>query len=198
MRRNEKKRKITVSKRRRISQCVLPVVTACAGVPGVADAFTYTTANTFDLSPTNISGYSQSILESVAGGQQAGIAVKSPALHAMIWSSTSNTAVDLNPTNLSFANSAILSTNGVQQVGYGYAGSTDSHALLWSGTSTALDLNPINLSGFSYSRATALNGNQQVGFGFGTATGGTNIYHALLWSGAANTAVDLNPVNLTG
>jgi PEP-CTERM motif len=56
---------------------------------------------------------------------------------------------------------------------------------LASGAS-AVDLNP---PGFNFSAAQGTNGTQQVGTGSGPATG--NVYHALLWTGSAASAIDL-------
>ncbi len=67
------------------------------------------------------------------------------------------------------------------------------HALLWNATGVT-DLNPTNLSGFNNSLAYASNGIQQVGYGYGIGT--QNISNALLWTGTANSAVDLNPNKL--
>jgi hypothetical protein len=51
-----------------------------------------------------------------------------------------------------------------------------------------VDLNP---AGYTYSGANDTNGIQQVGSGKGSATGGRR--HALLWSGTAESFVDLHP-----
>jgi len=57
---------------------------------------------------------------------------------------------------------------------------------------TAVILHP---SGFDWSEAYGISDGQQVGAGAGTATGGSS--HALLWSGTADSYVDLNPSSLT-
>jgi hypothetical protein len=62
------------------------------------------------------------------------------------------------------------------------------HALLWA-SATPVDINPTNQGNISDSEANSTDGTQQVGYQSGTATGG-NI-HAVLWSGSANTAIDL-------
>src|SRR5207253_927827 len=51
-------------------------------------------------------------------------------------------------------------------------------------------------AGCNGSLAYAAKGGRQVGEGDSTATGGAT--HALLWSGNAGSAIDLNPTNLTG
>jgi hypothetical protein len=59
----------------------------------------------------------------------------------------------------------------------------------WSVTYTATILNP---PGFDYDAyLTGISGSQQVGFASGAAISGFN--HAILWSGTAGSAVDLNP-----
>ena len=50
--------------------------------------------------------------------------------------------------------------------------------------------------GFGGSGAVGTDGIHQVGSGSGSGTGGHG--HALLWSGTAASAIDLNPTNLTG
>jgi hypothetical protein len=51
----------------------------------------------------------------------------------------------------------------------------------------------LNPSGFDYSYASGVDGGQQVGNGYGPSTGGEYKYHALIWSGTAESYVDLNP-----
>ena len=58
------------------------------------------------------------------------------------------------------------------------------------------DLNPFLLGTNSGSVATGAFSSQQVGYGGGGNTGGN--YHALLWTGTAASAVDLNPDALLG
>ena len=52
-------------------------------------------------------------------------------------------------------------------------------------------------SGFSGTAAHAVAGNQQVGDGVGDDAYGNSFYHALLWNGTANSAVDLNPMRFS-
>ena len=142
------------------------------------------------------SGYQNLVVITIVSGQAVGAGdPTSNVSHALLWSADGSVA-DLNPTNLTgYTFSEAVGTDGTHQVGYGAIGGSNSHALLWSGTAdSAVDLDPTNLTGYSYCQATAISGNQQVGNG---ATYDTLIHenetHALLWSGAANTAVDLNP-----
>jgi autotransporter-associated beta strand protein len=87
-----------------------------------------------------------------------------------------------------WGSSSAVSAEG-QSVNTGIDSSGVSHALLWT-TTGVVDLNP---SGYS-SRAVATNGTQQVGVDYDTGTG--NNLHAMLWTGTAASAVDLNPTNL--
>lgn len=75
--------------------------------------------------------------------------------------------------------------------GYGNDGGND-HALLWNSSGGATDLNPT--AGITTSFVNGVGGTQQVGYGNGTATGSDD--HAMLWTGTANSAVDLNPTSL--
>ncbi|HEY1687072.1 MAG TPA: dockerin type I repeat-containing protein [Tepidisphaeraceae bacterium] len=104
------------------------------------------------------------------------------------------------------ADTFLVSTGYSGTQAYGIAGTqivgtqivSGGQALLWTDTSSAVVLTPTNLSGFSGSDAYATNGAHQVGDGTGTAAGGSGGTHAMLWSGASSTAVDLNPTNLSG
>ena len=71
--------------------------------------------------------------------------------------------------------------------------------MLWNGLAAApIDLNPTDL-GFQSSEAIGTNGTQQVGYGnIGLPGGNVGPTHALLWSGSADSAVDLNPTNILG
>ena len=159
-----------------------------------------------DLNPTNLSGITESIAYGTNGTQQVGNGWDSSYNErALLWSSTADSAVDLSPTNLSgFIDTYAMGTNGTQQVGSGlgnFSGTSTGHALLWSGTAaSAVDLHPTNLTWFFQSTAVAISGTQQVGNGSNglCSPGSSTVTHALLWSGTANSAVDLQPTNLTG
>ena len=145
------------------------------------------TYTAFDLSPTNLSGFTSSGAGGSFGGQQIGFGSTGTAAHALLWSGSAASTVDLHPAG--FVNSYGAAVAGGQQVGYAnLAGDTGTyHALLWSGSaSSAIDLNP---AGFTYSQASGISGGQQAGYG-NPVTGWP---HALLWSGSAAGAVDLNP-----
>jgi hypothetical protein len=99
--------------------------------------------------------------------------------------------VDIHPAGV-FRESAAYGIAGDQIIGYGITGIT-IHALLWT-TAGVVDLNP---SGFVGSSGTATDGSQQVGYGapngfigLGAAAYGN---HAMLWSGTAESVVDLHP-----
>ncbi|MGD0770937.1 MAG: hypothetical protein ABSB42_22365 [Tepidisphaeraceae bacterium] len=158
-----------------------------------------------DLNPINLGGITASKALGTNGNQQVGYGAGSGTgnnSHALLWSGTAGSAVDLNPTDLGgITGSAAFGTNGTQQVGYGYGSGTGNsdHALLWSGSAgSAVDLNPTNLNGITTSVAWGTNGAQQVGYGLGYISGTGDFSHALLWSGTAGSAVDLNPTDFSG
>jgi hypothetical protein len=113
--------------------------------------------------------------------------------HALLWNSLTANPIDLNPTNL--IDSYAFGASGTQQVGHGF-GSNFEHALLWTGSAaSAVDLHPTNLP-ITFSTAAATDGQHQVGQGWGLDPAGNRDWahgHALLWSGSATSAVDLNP-----
>jgi hypothetical protein len=169
------------------------------------------TANSaVDLHPTNLSGFDNSFAYGTDGSQQVGSGGGGSGLgglyHALLWSGTAGTAVDLHPTKLGgFLDSTAYATRSGQQVGDGQGelnGNSYVHALLWNGTpESAVDLNPTNINGFVFgdSHAYGTNGIQQVGIGGGVETAtGDLVEHALLWSGTADSAVDLNLLLPTG
>ena len=111
---------------------------------------------------------------------------------------TSYQAVDLNPAELT--ESWACGVGGGQQVGYGCYGLASSYsvrAMLWTGSAdSAVDLNPY---GFTWSGVEDTDGVQQAGWGrVYYMVGGrrpylVNYVHAVLWTGSAASAVDLNP-----
>lgn len=140
-----------------------------------------------DLNPV---GFGTSSAGAVYNGWQVGNGTPtgSQANHALLWHG-SNVAIDLHPTG--FINSAAFGTDGVHQVGDGTPDTPDlePHALLWNGTNVATDLHPV---GYTNSFAQAVSGNQQVGSAFHNTTS-DSIGHAMLWTGSAASAIDLNP-----
>jgi hypothetical protein len=167
--------------------------------------WTGTGASAVDLTPN---GFSTSIADGISGTQQVGSGVigtgSNAQQHALLWTGSAETAVDLEPTSLTgFYGSVAYGIGGGQEVGEGelQIGSNYlSHALLWKGTAeSAVDLDP-SLAGFSTNNsfAYATNGSQQVGYYAYTSPELATSDHAMLWSDTAESAVDLNPTNLTG
>ncbi len=151
-----------------------------------------------DLNPP---GLTRSFGTAASGGKQAGyaFAAGSSNFHAQLWAGTPGSAIDLNPAN--FTVSYAFALAGGSEVGYGYGTATTNnyHALLWTGTAaSAVDLNPTNISGITSSIAEGVSGNTQVGYSIVTGGGTGSNGHALLWTGTAASAVDLNPTNVTG
>lgn len=151
-------------------------------------------------------GASSSSVAVTDGSQQVG-ASTFQSLHATLWSGSSASAIDLHPANL---NGILYSAAGglcpSQQVGFGQfvggpsPGGTMPHALLWSGSAaSAVDLHPASVANVVGSTATATDGVHQVGqVWYGQYLSGQfagDIIHAAVWSGTADTMVDLNPKN---
>lgn len=162
---------------------------ACGGGNGTysvirAYLWTGTAASGIDLTPFNL-GYEAGRAWGTDGTQQVGFgydqvgpsAFSGP--YAVVWSGTYQSAVSLNPSGS--ASSEAKAVAGGQQVGYAFSG----RAMLWRGTAASgVSLHP---AGFTSSQASATNGVQQAGFG---SVGGHS--HALVWSGTAESVVDLN------
>jgi hypothetical protein len=143
--------------------------------------------------------YAQAVATS--GGVQVGWGGTDQFVHALKWTGSANSIVDIHPGGV-FRESAAFGIAGDQIIGYGisvnYIPSPYIHALLWTGAAP-VDLNP---PGFGGSVGLATDGHRQVGYGAPTgSTGGTGISaavggnHALLWSGTAESAIDLHPVS---
>jgi hypothetical protein len=175
--------------------------------------------NPINLNPSNLLGpssVSTSFALGTGGGMQVGYingGGTAFADNAAIWTSNSaGSAADIHPLSGAFITSYAYSTYGgtlatSQQIGEGAiaTGSNPVHAILWNqgDPNQANDLNPTNLSGYTTSNGRGIKGNYAVGMARGSVpTGGNN--HAMLWTGGAtpatdaNTAVDLNPTNLSG
>jgi hypothetical protein len=109
-------------------------------------------------------------------------------LHAGLWSRTSASFKRLHSTthNLTQARG----TDGTRVVGAGQNRNDHSvNALLWNSVSSmAINIRP---SMSTFSSAASISGNQQCGSFIGPQTGGAS--HAVLWTGTAASAVDLNP-----
>jgi hypothetical protein len=103
---------------------------------------------------------------------------------------------DLNTDDpsIAFGGQVVGESNGGPNV------SPISNALIWTiPGGGVINLHPASLVGFDTSVAIATDGAQQVGAGGGRSFLGTGGFsHALLWSGSANSAIDLRPTNLPG
>lgn len=149
-----------------------------------------TAASAVDLHPAQFPGFQASTAYGTDGTRQVGEAQN----HAMLWSGSAASAVDLHPSG--FSNSIAFDVSGTQQVGIGYNLSTSKfNALLWTGSAASMvNLNP---AGYSESYVSSTNGSKQVGHGFDSAA--TNNPSALVWSGTADSVIDLGemlPSNL--
>jgi uncharacterized membrane protein len=111
----------------------------------------------------------------------------SPTQHAMLWSGSRLTAVDLTPSGVTGAYA--YGVGSTYQVGCGaVAPIVASHALLWQGTPASLrDLNP---AGFADSCARAVRSGVEVGYGHNAS----RILNALVWTGTAASAFDLQSI----
>lgn len=153
-------------------------------------------ASAVDLHPP---GFATTLAYGTDGARQVGYGrVEGGRYYALLWEGSAATAVNLHPINLAgLSDSVAFGVGGGQQVGYGQGpgpaptGAT-AHALLWAGTADAVDLHPTGLlGGFTGSVAYGTNGSRQVGYGqVGPVLDG--VRHALVWEGAAASAVDLH------
>jgi hypothetical protein len=138
----------------------------------------------------------------VGGGQQVGSAND----HAALWLGSAGTLVDLNPSQ--WTQSVANGVGGGRQVGAATrlvpcttkkgkctgGNKTETHPFMWSGTAaSAVDLTPFAI-GLAAGRALGTDGAQQVGYGLQVVSiNAFNGPFAVLWSGSADTAVNLNP-----
>lgn len=123
-----------------------------------------------------------------AGGLQVGYSTVNYRAVATVWQGSMSSTVSVSPWS---HQSEIWGTDGTQLVGVGYAyGDADyGAAFLWNGvTSSVVNLQGLN---FAHSRAYGVHNGRQVGVAAGSRTGGAN--HAIIWSGAADSYVDLHP-----
>ncbi len=116
---------------------------------------------------------------------------------AAVWSGTASSVIIL-PSSGNLSESQALGVSGSQIVGY-----VNTSAALWTNTSS----NPVLLNpaqgGFSGSFALGTDGIHQVGLGSvpqlqgGLGAPGGSVREALLWSGTASSAVNLQPSGFT-
>nr|MDQ2985503.1 hypothetical protein [Armatimonadota bacterium] len=185
-----------------------------------AARWTGTAASVVDLHPA---GYHTSVAWGAHNGQQVGSARNQPNDHAVMWTGTAASAVILHPPSHNY--SQAYGTNGVMQVGYSgtLPGGGDARACRWSGTpasweslhpveataswAAACDENQIvgavdgaawifgepdvNLTPTTGGHASGVHSGQQVGV---AVVGGEG--HASLWTGSAESWVDLHPQGL--
>ena len=112
----------------------------------------------------------------------------------MLWNGNS-AATDLHPLGYTF--SRVMGLKSGEQVGYASTlaypygdypngAHTTSKALRWNGTAASVvSLHPL---GYDAAEALATNSVQQGGWGYRAIDGRT---HAMLWSGTAESAIDL-------
>ena len=93
-----------------------------------------------DLHPTNLSGFSESFAFGTDGTRQVGMAGGDVSFyggsntHAILWSSTPDSAIDLHPTKLpGFGTSKAVAISGMQQVGSGSGSGTGGKEHAWFG-----------------------------------------------------------------
>jgi hypothetical protein len=157
--------------------------------------WTGTAGSAVDLSPTGLGSPSDSLAVGVYGGQEVGgYSTLTTPIHAVLWTGTAASAVDLHPLDPTLKYSDAIATSGSQQVGVARANGLNPEAFLWYGAAaSAVNLNPTTLAGINASIADATNGIEQAGYGFdGSAS--VNDDQALVWSGSANSVVNLHAV----
>jgi hypothetical protein len=139
-------------------------------------------------------------------GADAGKQVGNANGHAALWSGTAASLIDLNPA--AWTQSVAAGVGGGRQAGSATRDVVctarrgkcpggvriEIHPFTWSGTAaSAVDLTPLTL-GFGAGRALATDGVQQVGYGLQEI--GVNTFNgpfAVLWTGTADSAINLNP-----
>jgi hypothetical protein len=91
-----------------------------------------------------------------------------------------------------YSDSYIVGLTGSQAVGAATESSYGSaHAYLWNLQSTVFGVD-LHTSAFAETVAAAVANGKQVGWGELPAVNGFSSYHALLWSGTADSCVDLH------
>jgi len=141
----------------------------------------------------NPPGWGYSYAAGVSGGQQVGSGCGTTGWHACLWSGTPESCVDLHPSGFPASEAEGISDG--QQVGMVGSSAFVGHASLWSGTPESwVDLHPNpHFEWPDYcegSEACGVSGGQQVGTGFFPRRFTSR---ALLWSGTAESCIDLNP-----
>jgi T5SS/PEP-CTERM-associated repeat protein len=145
-----------------------------------------------DLHPD---GTHSSMAWAVYGARQAGAVAAEGGYHAALWSATAESWIDLHPGE-GYYFSVVIDMSDEQQAGFTHAGEGWgwSHAAMWSGTAESwVNLHP---AGAGWSRAFGISGDNQVGWAMVAAWVAGELHsfeHASLWTGTAESWVDLNP-----
>jgi probable HAF family extracellular repeat protein len=153
---------------------------------GPTHAFLWTpsSGSLVDLQPP---GFKSSATSGTNGVTQVGYGSLLPngPTHAMRWSGSADTAEDINPDGATASQADGISADG-QIVGEATLGGS-THAILWSG-GDVIDLHPA--TGYTQTHAASTDGSHQVG---GGAAPGAVGWQALVWSGSADSVVNLHP-----
>jgi hypothetical protein len=115
-----------------------------------------------------------------------------PSRHAMLWQGTAASAVDLNPAT-GGESTAYGVADGMQGGSYTPLGGF-ARAVLWSGTAASMQsVHPA--SGYVESAIQGMVTGQQVGYA--RVSEAPLIDHGAIWSGTAQSFIDLNPAGVT-
>jgi len=173
--------------RRRRSSWIVLAAGAAAGLSGRAWGQTQWTV--INLHPA---GETSSRATGVWETQQAGTVAGTAGQRALVWRGWSESGTVLSPAP--GVGSSVSAAWGGQQGGTVQSGQ-ESHAAIWSGSAQSLvDLHPTHVGGVVHSSVHAVDGQSQVGSYYipngGMFAGGL----ACMWSGTAQSWVDLHPV----
>ncbi|MGN6625519.1 MAG: PEP-CTERM sorting domain-containing protein [Tepidisphaeraceae bacterium] len=166
---------------RRHAACSLAAALACCATARAQ--ITYTDLFTLGKPAgyTFAGPYPSDAFHNIANGQVSGYGFGSQGNHALLWSSSSPNGMDFGPGEM-------LGTNGTQQFG-----AVNGRAALWDGTPSSLVLLPQFASLSSDEAVDARNG-QIVGQ---SLTSTFQEPHAVLWSSASASPIDLTPAGST-
>jgi hypothetical protein len=162
-----------------------------------AYAWTGTLASAVDLNGTATSSEALGCNATYQVGVRTGVG--SGYDFATVWKGNASSAVNLNTGNM--GQSEAVAVSGNQQVGDAELNGVQfTHAFMWSlSAGSAIDLNPTDLPQLvenSYAKGTDIT--QQVGDAQLLIQVGEVDQHAIVWTGSANSAVDLNPAGASG
>lgn len=138
-------------------------------------------STTWTMTNLNPVGAGYSSARAISGNQVGGYAYfGGGGTQAVVWTGTDSTPQNINPTGAAL--SAVHAMSGTQLAGTARLGG--DHAVLWlTAGNTVVDLHPV---GYVESRVTAMTATQQGG---AIQTSGHD--HAALWSGTAESVIDL-------